>query len=235
METLHALFGSTIRVKLLRLFLLNESLAYDIGELSRRIQEKTTDITKELKLLEKAKVIKSKVLPRDVEVTSKRTVMVTPKPVKDKKGKIKKQKPKAKVVTTTKTVNKKVPTWALDVSCVLIPSLRTLLIESDFIKTKDIAKKLGKAGSIKLLVLSGIFVRNANDKVDIVIVGDKLDEKHLKKTVQKIESDVGKELRYSVFSPDEFAYRMNMFDKYLFDVFAAPHEKLIEKMQIPRP
>lgn len=231
METLSTLFGSQARIKLLRLFLLNGTVQFSVDEMIRKAQVKLPDAKVELKLLEKAKIIKKKSVVRDVEVTTKKQVPVGGAKM-PKKGS--RKKVPMRTVTTTREVRKKVDVWNLDSSCDLVPALRSLLVESELIKSKDIAKRLTKSGNIKLLVLSGIFVKDGNDKVDIVVVGDKLDQKHFLKSVQQLEAEIGKELKYSLFSPEDFAYRMQMFDKYLIDVFSGPHEKLIHKMEIPR-
>lgn len=245
MKTLQTLFGSSLRVQLLRTFLGNDANAYDIGQLEHKTGAKKTDIMAQLRQLEKAGIIKSKSAVRTITTMVKKTVKVAA-PVKKsalKKTsvtttkKATKQKPAVttKVISVPKEVTKKVPVWSTELSCPQVPALRVLVLESDMIKNKDVAKHLSKTGAIKLLVLSGIFVKNSNDKVDIVVVGDKLDESQFTKTIERLESEVGKELRYSLFSPEEFAYRMNMFDKYLTDVFAAPHEKMIHKIDIPQP
>jgi hypothetical protein len=229
MEPLHILFGSSVRVKLLRLFLLNQSEYFDIGQLSKKLLSKQIDISKELKILEKAGIIVSKSLTREVEVQSKKTTSIPPK-----KGS-RTRKPTIKVSYLTKLVTKKVPTWTLSVNCPQVNPLRQLVIESQSFSHKDIAKDISRSGSLKLLVLSGLFVKQSSDKVDMVIVGEKFDEKNLLKTIAKIESEVGKEVRYVLFTVEEFMYRMNMFDKYLLDVFAQSHETLVQKIDIPRP
>lgn len=230
METLSALFGSSSKVRILRLFLLNESIPYSLEEVIEKSQVKNQEAKEFIKSFEKIGLITSKNILRDVEVvTQKRKLVPTTTPT----GKPSKKK-SVKIIKETKVVSKKVPCWTLNSDDLIVSPLRALLIESEMVKSKDIAKRLGKSGAVKLLVLSGIFVKNAHDKVDIVMVGDKIDQKHFQKQLKQIEAEVGKELRYSVFSPEDFAYRMQMFDKYLFDVFSKPHEKIIHKIEIPR-
>ncbi len=229
METLTALFGSSSKVRILRLFLLNESIPFSLEEISEKSQVKLSEAKVHIKNLEKISLISGKSIMRDVDVVvSKRKLVPTTTPL----GRPSKKKA-VKIIKETKSVHKKVICWTLNAEDMIVSPLRTLLIESEMVKSKDIAKRLGKSGAVKLLVLSGIFVKNGHDKVDIVMVGDKIDQKHFQKQVKQIEAEVGKELRYSVFTPEDFAYRMQMFDKYLFDVFSKPHEKIIHKMEIP--
>lgn len=230
METLSALFGSSAKVRILRLFLLNESIPYSLEEISEKSQVKVSEVKEHVKSFEKINLVISKSIMRDMEIVVQKRKLV---PTTTPSGRPSKKKA-VKIIKEVKNVHKKVVCWTLNAEELIVSPLRALLIESEMVKSKDIAKRLGKSGAVKLLVLSGIFVKNAHDKVDIVMVGDKIDQKHFQKQLKQIEAEVGKELRYSVFTPEDFAYRMQMFDKYLFDVFSKPHEKIIHKMEIPR-
>ena len=60
-----------------------------------------------------------------------------------------------------------------------------------------------------------------------MIVGDNLKKNVIQKTVNVLESELGKELAYAVFESADFKYRVSMYDKLLRDVFDYPHEPLI--------
>lgn len=125
---------------------------------------------------------------------------------------------------------KTVPGWVLNESFGLNDSLRNLLIESELVGSKDIAARFQQAGRVKLLLLSGIFVQHQQGIVDILIVGDRFTRPALERIVAVLESEVGKELRYVLFSPEEFEYRVSMYDSFLRQVFGGPHEKVINTL-----
>lgn len=56
--TLDKLFGSRVRVKLLRFLFRNYPAYFGVQELSKRIQEPVDDVKKELNLLGELKVVK---------------------------------------------------------------------------------------------------------------------------------------------------------------------------------
>lgn len=56
--TLDKLFGSRIRVKLLRFLFRNYPGNFSVAELSKKIQEPSNDVEKELNFLSELKVIK---------------------------------------------------------------------------------------------------------------------------------------------------------------------------------
>jgi hypothetical protein len=75
--------------------------------------------------------------------------------------------------------------------------------------------------------VSGIFIQNSESRLDLLLVGDNLKKSFIQKTVNVLESELGKELSYAVFESADFKYRMSMYDKLLRDVFDYPHQPLM--------
>lgn len=205
MESLGKIFGNKYRVKIMRLFLFNASTPFDAQDVSTRSKVKLPDAKKELSMLLKIGFLKKKSFSVKVQ-----------KPMKKKDTK-----------ATFKTVKKN--GWILNTKFDLIRPLQMLLLDSGLIKEKDMAKRLKKAGSLKLLILSGLFMRDDERKIDILIVGNKLKKEILEKEIAIIESEIGRELRYAFFDQSEFDYRLSMYDKLLRDVMEHDHKKLIDQ------
>lgn len=216
MEPLARLFGSQVRVKIMRLFLFQEGEGYTINEIVVRSQGKLDAVKKELKLLESAGFVVCKEFDEGFEE-------VIPDDLIAKRSR-KKTRASSRLVG-----------YAINSQSPLISGLRKLLIDSNLISIKDLQKHFAGFSYIKLLILSGLFMKNDNVKADLILVGEKVDMKRLIQTIKLIESEIGKEIRYSVFSPEEFVYRISMYDKYILDILSAPHERIIEKMQVPKP
>ena len=217
MELLSKLFGSVLRVKILRLFLFQTGDGFSLNEIVKRTQSKTEPVRKEMAILHKIGFVSEIAFTETTETT------VTPKKG-DKNQKIK-----------TKVSEKRVKGYSINRKFQLIGGLNEMLIESHLMTREEVQKYFAPHTHIKLLVLSGIFVKETNSQADILIVGEKLDQKSLQATIKIIESEVGKEIRYSLFTPEEFAYRINMYDKYILDILSKPHERIVEKMEIPKP
>lgn len=122
--------------------------------------------------------------------------------------------------------------WVLNAEFTLIDPLRILLIESNLVSLKEFHKRFSGAGTITLLVVSGIFVRDDARLVDILMVGNKLKKKVIDTAMKNLEAEIGKEIRYAVFDQADFMYRMDMYDKLLRDIFDHKHKKLINKLNI---
>lgn len=145
---------------------------------------------------------------------------------------------KPKVVTVTivgarKTTKKKVSGFIACKDFGLNQPLRDLLIESGGMHISDIGSRFAGTGKITLFIVSGIFMHDTDRMADLMIVGDRLDRKMIEGEIRKLESEVGKELRYALFDTDEFMYRLKMYDKLLRDVLDYPHEKIVNKIDHP--
>ncbi len=110
--------------------------------------------------------------------------------------------------------------------------LRTLVLKSSPASKQKIFKRLKSLGRIKLAILSGIFVNADNTRVDFLIVGDGIKKNQLSKFLKDLEAEAGKEIDYVVMPTKDFAYRYDMFDRFIRDVLEKPHEKLINKLKV---
>lgn len=214
MENLAKIFDSSARVKIMRLFLFNPKTPYETKDIIERSKVATATTRRELSILFKTGFIKKKAFTQEI----------TMKPLKTKSKKGTAQNSSIK----KKTVNG----WILNEAFPLVQPLERLLIDADLIKTKDLHKRFDGNGSIKMLVLSGIFMKDNERSTDMMIVGDKMDMKKIDRTMKILESEIGKELRYTVFTPKEFGYRMEMYDQHLLDVFEYPHERVVDKIGV---
>jgi hypothetical protein len=89
---------------------------------------------------------------------------------------------------------------------------------------------LKKSGTLRLVLLSGFFTGSSESELDILVVGDKLDERSLGRTITSLEAELGREIRYATFSTEDFRYRLGIYDRLLRDVFDYPHQLLLDKI-----
>lgn len=108
--------------------------------------------------------------------------------------------------------------------------LQTFLRTTTALSDTDIINSLKRAGSLRLVALSGLFSGAIETKADLLIVGDKLDDKQLEKAVHQLEAELGRELRFAAFSTEDFRYRVGVYDRLLRDIFDYPHRKILDKI-----
>ncbi len=198
MDILGKLLGGIPRVKIMRLFLLNPEQPFEAADVAERSRLQSTITRRTISSLVAMDFVKKKSFIK--EVTDGRT------------GKIKK---------------KRVQGYILVTDFPYITELKSLLVEGDFFKHEELARRFKPVGRVHLLVVSGIFIQNSESRLDVLIVGDNLKRNLIQKTIQVLESELGKELAYAVFESADFKYRVSMYDKLLRDVFDYPHERLI--------
>lgn len=122
--------------------------------------------------------------------------------------------------------------FALNKDFIYLNSLRTFLLSVEPLDSKDIVKKISKLGSVKLILVAGLFIQDPESRVDILIVGDGIKKVNLENIIKILESEVGKELRYAYFTTEDFKYRLSMFDKLTRDILDYPHRKVLNKLGI---
>ena len=203
---LEKLFGSSARVKMIRLFLSNPENVFSLEDVSRRAKVPTPAAKRELSLFKTIGLIKQK-------------DEIIDQPVKLKDG-------------TIKIKKKKFNGYFLNALFPFVHALRNLVLNAAPVDKEAMIKEINTIGRIKLVVFSGIFTNHENSRVDLLLVGDSMKETKLDKVLKNIEADIGKEIVYAVFKTDDFMYRLGMYDRFIRDILEYPHEKAVNKLNI---
>ncbi len=107
-----------------------------------------------------------------------------------------------------------------------------LLVRSDIINKQKLLDNFKNIGRIKLLIVSGVFIKSRTSRVDLLIVGDKIKRGKTEEGVRRLEAEIGAELTYAIFNTKEFVYRLNMYDKLVRDILDYPHEVLLQVKEL---
>ncbi len=107
-----------------------------------------------------------------------------------------------------------------------------LLVNAETLDKQNIINNLKKTGRLKLLLVSGIFIKDKDSRVDMLLVGDSLKRAKIEEQIRKFEAEIGKELSYTVFNTKEFVYRVSMYDKLVRDILDFPHEILLQAKEL---
>ena len=188
MEILAKILGSSARVKIMRLFLLNRSKGFSSKDVVKRSRVSASVVRKELRLLSSIGFIKKR------SITSGE--------------------------------------WYYNSLFKYGEEFKNLLLNLDTLSKQTILNNFKKVGRIKLLIISGIFIKNDDSRVDILIVGDKMKRNKIEEGIKKIEAEIGTELVYAVFETKEFIYRLNMYDKLIRDILDYPHQVVLQAKEL---
>ncbi len=121
-------------------------------------------------------------------------------------------------------------TYRVNPSFEHLAALDTFIRETTAVRPRNIIAALKRAGTLRLVALSGHFTGILEPQVDLLVVGDHLDERTLASVVHALEAELGREIRYASFSTADFRYRFGVYDRLLRDVFDYPHRLLIDKI-----
>lgn len=112
---------------------------------------------------------------------------------------------------------------------ILFQELKALILKSQLILERNLARNLKKLGQISFLALAGIFTGQKDSKTDILIVG-KINRRKLRKLINQFHKDLDHKIRYTVMSKQEFIYRNDLTDKFLYDILENKKIVIIDKI-----
>lgn len=181
------LFGSTARVKILKLFLLNPDTSYYIRQIARHLNLQLSAVRRELENLENLELLESRQGEDDEEGMNEKGNK------NDRKY------------------------YQANRQFILFNEIRELIIKAQILCERDFTDKLKKLGNIKMLILSGLFINDTQAPVDMLIVGN-FNKDKVAKLVRTLEEELVNEVNYTVLSEDDFNYRRQVTDVFLYSV-----------------
>jgi hypothetical protein len=196
------LFGSKTRVKLLQLFYSNPNRSFYVREITRKIDEQINSVRRELANLLSIGIIASDTTNNRLYYEVNQTYDYY-QPLRAIFG----NEPSAAVAPATKK----------QVDAGGAPNA-----ERDRIKA---------LGNVEVALYTGQFTRDESSGVDVLIAGD-INQHALQKFIAELESQEGKEIRYTVMSNQEFNYRRQIKDRFISTVLASKKQILIDKNSV---
>lgn len=113
-----------------------------------------------------------------------------------------------------------------------LAALSDFIRETTTVRPQMVVNGLRRAGTLQLVALSGLFTGVIEPQVDLLVVGDALEDRAVLQTVRTLEAELGREIRYASFTVADFRYRRGVYDRLLRDVFDYPHRILIDKIGV---
>jgi DNA-binding Lrp family transcriptional regulator len=130
---------------------------------------------------------------------------------------------KKKVKAIAYTLNKDFPELA---------ALQTFLFETAPIDGKNLLKHLRTAGTLDFVGISGVFVRDFEQRLDVILAMKKFSQTKIEKAIRGLEAEVGIEIRFAAMSSEDLIYRVGMYDKLTRDFFDYSHQVLVDRIGV---
>lgn len=137
-----------------------------------------------------------------------------------------------KLLSSVGFIKKRGVNWSFNPVFKYSKEIENLLITSDSLDKDAITNNFKKSGRLRLVLVSGVFIKNKDSRVDLLIVGDKMKKSKVEEGVRKLEAEIGTELSYALFDTKEFTYRLNMYDKLVRDILDFPHEIVLQVKEL---
>ena len=137
-----------------------------------------------------------------------------------------------KLLSSVNFIKKRGKEWSFNPLFKYGEEFGELLVKSDGLDKSKLLDNFKKAGRVKLIIVSGVFIRNDDSRVDILIVGDKMKKGRIEEEIHRLEAELGTELAYALFDTKEFMYRLDMYDKLVRDILDYPHEVVLQTKEL---
>src|SRR3989338_2584636 len=129
-------------------------------------------------------------------------------------------------------IKRRATSWFFDSSFKYASEIDNLLINADTLDKAVIIDNFKKVGRVKLIIISGIFIKDKQSRVDLLIVGNKIRKSKIEESVHRLEAEIGAELVYAVFDTKEFTYRLNSYENLIRDILAFPPEVVLQAKEL---
>lgn len=200
------LFGSKTRVRLLTLFLDNPERSFYVRELTRRIDAQLNSVRRELKNLVDVGIVlevEGKIIDREKDIDEENAP------------------------GEQKLVKKKY--YKADTEFPFYHELRNIMKKAAVMMNRDFVKEVQSNGKIVLLFLTGRFIDNKQVPSDILVVGE-IPAKRLQLAIENFEKQIGREINYTYMPTEEFTYRKEVKDKFLYSLINTDKVVLINTL-----
>ncbi len=204
MDILIGLLGNTARAKILRFLFASPHECRTHHDIASHAQLSIATVRRELKMLEKLGIIHARSFA----------------PQHKKKG--------------TSSRAKREVGWVVNTAHDMYRVVAAFVRDTEPDAKEGVMEKLKGIGSTKLLVASGCLVEGEESpsRLDLLIVGDRINERKVSAALRAIEAQYGREVAYAVFSTTEFRYRYDIRDRLVRDILDYPHQVLLDKLRL---
>jgi len=120
--------------------------------------------------------------------------------------------------------------FQVNLSFPLLPELHSLVLKSIIFWEQKLVKKIKSLGTIGYLAFTGFFTDTNHTPTDILIVG-RVNKKRLTQVMRRFQTDLHLPIRYTLLSKNEYEYRMDITDRFLYDIIESKKIVVVDEMK----
>ena len=108
----------------------------------------------------------------------------------------------------------------------LMEEIRSLFTKAYIMTESKLPEQIRKLGDVRYLAFMGAFSGNKQHPVDLFIVGY-LEKDALQAVINKVEQELGMEIRFTFMPPTEYQYRRDMGDRFVQSILDTPKTVIV--------
>jgi len=112
----------------------------------------------------------------------------------------------------------------------LIDELKALFVKARMLLERSLISKVEALKGIKYLALTGYFVKDESQEIDLLIVGN-ISKTKLESIIKNMEKNFDQEFRYTFLTTQEFKYRKQITDKFLYNILNSKKIVVVDKLK----
>lgn len=109
--------------------------------------------------------------------------------------------------------------YVVNTNFALFDELKGIIVKA-LSSSQTIADAMSKFGNIKVLALSGQFINQETETVDMLIVGELDREKFSKYLSEDLRTQ--RPVKFTILTEDDYKYRVNCKDKFISEIIGNP-------------
>lgn len=133
-------------------------------------------------------------------------------------------------ITENKKKSENQSFYSADTTALLHEELKALFAKAQVLFSDKFVDGLKKVCHPKFLALTGSLTNYPEAQTDILLVGSVRRSSFLK-LITAFEHDLGREVNFTIFSEDEFNYRLNVMDIFLYTIIDGKSLTLINNLK----
>ncbi|MBU0540414.1 hypothetical protein KKF59_04505 [Patescibacteria group bacterium] len=119
--------------------------------------------------------------------------------------------------------------YRMNLNFPLLNEIRTLITKAHVLMERRLDREIHGLGDIQYAALLGSFIGRGSSVVDLFIVGN-VDQYATKKLIERLEGELGFEINFSCMTLQDYKYRREITDKFLYSILEAPKNIVIDKL-----
>lgn len=113
----------------------------------------------------------------------------------------------------------------------LAHELRAFVFKGQVLLELDLSRRLQRVGRPDLVVLTGFFTDSPHSSVDVLIVGA-INRRKVKRLLTAIQRELDHQVRYTVLTRREFAFRNDIADRFLYDILEGRRIVILDRLGV---